>query len=478
MRLGHFDPPGPLQRIAPSSLCGAAAATTAREGSAQGAALFKNAHGTLPLRASTIRSIAVIGPNANLSQAIAGYYGPSRVCGGRYTTMIDAIASYVPHASITHAAGVPSVLSDDTSGVAAAAGLARAAQTTVLVLGTDLSVARENLDAVNLTYARGQLALVAAVAAASATPVTIVTFTAVPLDLTPFLAHPNIGAIVHAGQPSIQTGGVAEVLFGGRSPSGRAVQTIYPASYQHNVSIFDFGMRPGPSRWPRPDSPGPCNDPYKRPVVPSPNCTLGTNPGRTYRFFNGQAVIPFGYGLSYTTWSYDVVGAPDRVSLAPTRALLRRTAERAAATESQYGDAGSGPGPGVGASSRLPGSAFPRLAEAGVAAQYVVNVTNTGSVDADDVVLGFISPPGAGTGGRPLKVLFGFERVHVKAGETASVFLYPALTDLTTTTADGAREPLAGEYRVSFGVRPTGQWGAVDAGRGRMGHAEVALVAF
>lgn len=49
----------------------------------------------------------------------------------------------------------------------------------------------------------------------------------------------------------------------------------------------------------------------------------------------------------------------------------------------------------------------------------------------DDVVLGFLTPPNAGTDGAPLKSLFGFERVHVKSGETISVYLYPQLTDFT-----------------------------------------------
>jgi hypothetical protein len=41
--------------------------------------------------------------------------------------------------------------------------------------------------------------------------------------------------------------GLAEVMFkeGGISPSGRTIQTIYPSSYQDQISIFDFGMRPG-----------------------------------------------------------------------------------------------------------------------------------------------------------------------------------------------------------------------------------------
>ena len=40
--------------------------------------------------------------------------------------------------------------------------------------------------------------------------------------------------------------------------------------------------------------------------------------------------------------------------------------------------------------------------------RFSVNVTNTGSVDADDVVLGFLTPPGAGEDGVPLQSLFGF----------------------------------------------------------------------
>merc|ERR1712167_21522 len=101
------------------------------------------------------------------------------------------------------------------------------------------------------------------------------------------------------------------------------------------------------------------------------------------------------------------------------------------------------------------GTHFPKQSDVSAAGQYVINVTNTGNIDADDVVLGFITPPGAGTGGLPLKYLFGFERVHVKAGETVSVFLYPALTDLSAVSDKGERYPLPGEYKVSFGVEET-----------------------
>lgn len=59
-----------------------------------------------------------------------------------------------------------------------------------------------------------------------------------------------------------------------------------------------------------------------------------------------------------------------------------------------------------------------------------VTVTNTGKMDADDVVLGFMVPPGAGVDGVPLQTLFGFERVHVPAGQSVSVYLYRTNTQL------------------------------------------------
>jgi hypothetical protein len=66
------------------------------------------------------------------------------------------------------------VLSDNITGVPAAAALAKAADVTVLVLGTDTGVAMENHDAVNITFSKGQLALIEAVADASAKPVVVV----------------------------------------------------------------------------------------------------------------------------------------------------------------------------------------------------------------------------------------------------------------------------------------------------------------
>merc|ERR1740117_1867641 len=105
------------------------------------------------------------------------------------------------------------------------------------------------------------------------------------------------------------------------------------------ISIFDFNMRPGPSVWPRPD----CTEAADK-------CPRGTNPGRTHRFYTGEAVVPFGFGLSYSSFSYKLHAAPPTVSLAKCASLLEEG---------------------------TPGKpAFPSLTATGPAVAYAVNVTN------------------------------------------------------------------------------------------------------
>ena len=136
MRLSHFDPPGPLDAIGTDVICSDYALALSRDGAAQGATLLKNENSTLPLLASSSSSwsVAVIGPNSNLSQAIAGYYGPSHVCGNHFWNMVDAVQQYVPN---THyAPGVPDVLSNDQSLIPAAVALAAQVDRVVLVVGT------------------------------------------------------------------------------------------------------------------------------------------------------------------------------------------------------------------------------------------------------------------------------------------------------------------------------------------------------
>lgn len=267
-RLGNFDPPGPLSTIPiEGTLCSPYAVELARDGARQGSVLLKNSFGTLPLQASAYSRAAIIGPNYNLSYAIAKYYGPSHPCGMQFPTIVDAIAQFLPAAGFTVLAGVPSVSSNDTSGIPAAVAAAAAADVVFLAIGTDLSVEAEGLDRVSVALSTGQTELVAAVARAAKGPVVVVHFSGGAEDLSPLLNDTNVGAILHVGQPSVQVLGVADVLFGSTpagvpvSPAGRMTQTTFSASWAtEQASIFDFGMRPGPSIFPP-----------------------GSNPGRTYR---------------------------------------------------------------------------------------------------------------------------------------------------------------------------------------------------
>ena len=80
-------------------------------------------------------------------------------------------------------------------------------------------------------------------------------------------------------------------------------------------------------------------------------------------------------------------------------------------------------------------------------------------MDADDVVLGFLVPAGAGTGGVPLQELFGFERVFVPAGQTVTVYLGAQGVSFTQAGADGVRRFLPGDYKVRIGVKETAEHG-------------------
>merc|ERR1719272_2834927 len=109
--------------------------------------------------------------------------------------MVDAITQH-SSAKVSTMLGVPNVLSADTSGAAAVA-MAKTVDTVVLAVGTDLSWAHEEHDATNITFTDAQLELISQVAEAAKKPVTLVIFTATPLDISAQLANPKIGAILH-----------------------------------------------------------------------------------------------------------------------------------------------------------------------------------------------------------------------------------------------------------------------------------------
>src|SRR6266404_168456 len=123
--------------------------------------------------------------------------------------------------------------------------------------------------------------------------------------------------------------------------------------------------------------------------------------GRTYRYFEGKPLYPFGYGLSYTTFSYGGL--------------------------------------------KLPQNAI----KAGDPLTVEVNVTNTGRREGDEVVqlyLSFPTMPGA-----PLRALRGFKRVHLKPQESKKVLFELKERDLSMVSEAGELMIAEGQYSLSAG---------------------------
>jgi beta-glucosidase len=123
--------------------------------------------------------------------------------------------------------------------------------------------------------------------------------------------------------------------------------------------------------------------------------------GRTYRYFEGKPLYAFGYGLSYTTFSYRGLQLPKKLISA--------------------GD--------------------PLVAE--------VTVINTGKREGDEVVQLYLSFPNVP--GAPLRALRGFQRVHLKQGESQKVRFELKDRDLSMVTEAGEPIIAEGRYSVSIG---------------------------
>jgi beta-glucosidase len=179
-------------------------------------------------------------------------------------------------------------------------------------------------------------------------------------------ANQHANAIVEAWYPGEKGGlAVAQTLSGWNNPAGRLPVTFYTGVDQL-PQFEDYSMK-----------------------------------NRTYRYFTGTPLYPFGYGLSYTTFAYSDLKVPNEPVKAGDPVLVK------------------------------------------------VSVTNTGKRDGDEVAelyLSFPSVPGA-----PLKALRGFRRVHLAAGETKQVEFALEGREMSMVSAEGEPEIPAGAYTISVG---------------------------
>ncbi|KAA8536488.1 hypothetical protein F0562_028966 [Nyssa sinensis] len=238
--------------------------------------------GSLPLSPTEIKTLAVIGPNANVTETMIGNY-EGTPC--KYTTPLQGLTTSV---STTYVPGCSNVACS-TAQIDDAKNIAASADATVLVMGADLSIEAESLDRVDLNLPGQQQLLITEVANASKGPVILVIMSGGGMDIQFAKDNDNITSILWVGYPG-EAGGaaLADVIFGYYNPSGRLPMTWYPQSYADNVPMTNMNMRPDPSTG---------------------------YPGRTYRFYSGETVYEFGDGLSYSQFKHHLVKAPMLVSI-------------------------------------------------------------------------------------------------------------------------------------------------------------------
>ena len=181
----------------------------------------------------------------------------------------------------------------------------------------------------------------------------------------------NLPAIVNAWYGGQDAGSaIADVLFGDYNPAGRLPVTFYKSD-SDLPGFSDYSMN-----------------------------------NRTYRYFQGEALYPFGYGLSYTTFSYDMLKLPSSANT----------------------------GKNVTVSAR---------------------VTNTGKLSGEEVVQLYIAYQGIDSKA-PLNALKGFKRISLKPGESQIVSFTLTPEQLCLVSEDGKGYQPKGKLRISIGGGQSG----------------------
>jgi beta-glucosidase len=282
-RLGLFDHPyvdlAQAQRVVHSQEHQQLARQVAREG----IVLLKNQNDLLPLK-KNVKSIAVIGPNADDRWNQLGDYSPSMVP-QTVITVLDGIKHAVsPSTPVIYAKGCEVIGGKED--FAEAVGAARRASVAVVVLGEHPNnggksnvppTDGEAYDIASLNLTGAQEDLIKAVAA-TGTPVVLVLINGRPLSI-PWEAA-NIPAIVEAWEPGERGGeAVADVLFGDYNPSGRLAITI-PRNSGQLPDYYNY--KPSKEYW----------------------IQQAWSHDHGYADMPGTPLYPFGYGLSYTQVKY------------------------------------------------------------------------------------------------------------------------------------------------------------------------------
>lgn len=368
-RLGMFDPPQrvPYAQISADVVGCDAYRTLARQIACESIVMLKNEGNLLPL-SRNISHILVTGPTAHSLPALWGNYNGFN---GRMTTILEGITDavapgtaihYIPGCELTGGAADPQPVLDYAKTVAdvvvAVMGL------TDQIEGEESTVSGAGGDRPDLFLPAGQQKLLEALQEAGKPVVLILTGGSA---LAVEWAKQNLPAILLAWYPGQEGGNaVADVLFGDYNPAGRLPVTFYK-SHAQLPPFEDYSML-----------------------------------GRTYRYFEGETLWPFGYGLSYSTFVYsDLQVEPQRVSV---RGDISVSAE----------------------------------------------VTNTGACAGDEVVQVYLSHPHAGVP-TPKRQLAGFSRIHLGPGESRRCRFTITVDQMSLIDDQGHRIHQPGRIQISIG---------------------------
>ena len=281
IRLGMMkDYPSPYEDIAYDKVECREHVELSVEAARRSLVLLKNEDDFLPLNKEAIKTIAVIGPNANSRDALVGNYTGTS---SRYITPLEGIQQYVSDdARVLYAEGCHlykdkvEFLAEKQDRLKEAVIAAEQSDVVVMCLGLDATIEGEEGDAGN-EYASGdklglnlpglQQELLETIAA-TGKPIVLVLSAGSAIDLSWAEAH--VPAILDSWYPGARGGkAVAEALFGEYSPCGKLPVTFYQGT--ENLPEFtDYNMA-----------------------------------GRTYRYTDKNILYPFGYGLKYSKVSYD-----------------------------------------------------------------------------------------------------------------------------------------------------------------------------
>ncbi len=385
-RLGMFDPQEkvPYAQIPFSVVDNSQHRQLSLQAARESIVLLKNDYHLLPL-SKNLKSIAVVGPNANEVKALLGnYYGTPSLA---VTPLVGIEQEVSPLAKVIFAKGCepfepPAIANSLDEAVRAA----KSADVVVVALGLSGDLENEQFeidedgffwgDRTSLDLPRAQEKLLEAVAA-TGKPTVVLLLNGGPITTAWASAH--AGAIVEAWYPGEEGGtAIADVLFGDYNPGGRLPVTVYK-SVDQLPPFGDYKMA-----------------------------------GRTYRYFSGEPLYPFGYGLSFTRFQYRNLQANE--ARIKTGANLRVSVE----------------------------------------------VKNSGAVAGDEVVQLYLTQLNASVP-VPIRSLAGFHRVHLKSGESKVISFNLSPRPLSVIDNNGKRVVLPGKVRIEAGGKQPGFHGTADA---------------